>query len=184
MIVPEVSMIMQPRASVPCPALPIADLEHSAALARRLHRSIRLNDQPPPPPLPFSPLYTHFLWVYNETIHTILRLEAQVSTTRLQTAEHNSFVFTFLQNSNHKSHHLAHLDRRENTGLPNTTSNHQLVSLTSHLFKLNWKKTFNHVWEHQEASGKLCVEMSSSDQDGRWDTDSFTSTSVSPHLYS
>ena len=90
-----------------------------------------------------------------------------------------------MQNSKHKSHHLAHLVHLENTCLQNSKPNYQLVSLTSHLFKLKWQNTSTMCQSIKEASGELCCvvdELLWPDQDRRWDTDWFTCRSFSPYL--
>ena len=62
-----------------------------------------------------------------------------------------------MQNSKHKSHHFAHLVHLVNTGLQNASPNYQLVSLTSHQFKLNWENTSIMTQSIGEASGELTV---------------------------
>lgn len=62
-------------------------------------------------------------------------------------------ITVFLQNLQHKSHHLTHFVHLENTGPRNAI--YQLASLTSHLFKPDWKNT-SITWRSiKEAPGDL-----------------------------
>ena len=93
----------------------------------------------------FSRLYTHKKLNYAHKSEN-LKLMCQLQDSRLLNSEHNSIVFMRIEMQNHifakfKSPHLAHLVHLETPGLQKASPIHQLVSLTSHLFKLNGRST-------------------------------------------
>ena len=75
----------------------------------------------------FCRLYTHKKWNYAQNSEN-LKLKYKLQDSRLL-------------NSKHNSHNLAHVVHLENNDLQNTKPIYQLVSLTSHLVKLNWQNT-------------------------------------------
>ena len=71
----------------------------------------------------FSRLYAHKKWNYAHNSEN-MKLMYQLQDSRRLNSK-NSTVFTFLLNSKHKSHHLAHLVQLDHTCLQNATTNHQ-----------------------------------------------------------
>lgn len=93
---------------------------------------------------------------YTEKIITVIESQIKPSfyASRNSLSSHKyKFLTVLLQNLQHKSHHLKHFVHLENTGPRNAI--YQLASLTSHLFKPDWKNTSITWRSTKEAPGDL-----------------------------